>query len=139
MDLTNKYWNIFFNISGGGVAKTGMWENTSPTAPGDNPETNPPPAFLPNPYGSMQHAYTPGTPVEPPPALCTRGMTRKGQAKTAGLEIQDGAAAFSVKGTPHGTDKMKDLGPKTSKLTKPQDKDAPKDMIYYAQNMKNVM
>lgn len=56
-----------------------------------------------------------------------------------GLEIQDGAVASSVKGTSCGTDKMKDLGPRTSKLTKPQGKEAPKDMIYYAQKRSGTL
>lgn len=84
----------------------------------------------------MQQACAPETPVEPPPALCTRGMTRKGQGESAGPELQDGAAALAVKGTPRGQDKQSF---KSSKLPKPPNKDPPKDMVYYAQKLSGTV
>lgn len=64
-------------------------------------------------------------------------MTRKGQFEP-GPEIQDGASGITLKGTPRGKDRMKDLGPKVHKQLKSQGKEAPRDMVYYTQMMNRL-
>lgn len=59
-------------------------------------------------------------------------MTRKGKEDRAALESKYGAASALQKGTPQGTGKSKEQG---SRAGKSNHKDAPKDMLYYAQKL----